>query len=364
MSLINSSLKDLSFFKEKDGTTDMFSLQLNCFETSVYNILLNQFKLDKKQIAALFIRDINPTCWINRTTGNYRMYNLSRNITPLWTKYVKVNTYVREGDRESVKYIEELLNRGQMVIINTIFEILSFYRRYNPAYDTKDYNPGAEDHFCIILHHDMENFYYVEKIPYTVIMDNYVPYEFNNQIGIIPKCDIERATNLYMKCCSLEVREDELNGEELKKDVANLFQRMADNFSAPEIQDGLYTRYYGKQAIEQFAGLCDEQFNMEDYYKSEGWPVLDRISYDIWMLHGARALLLEYIKLKKVELDYSGNPELLLAKVLETKTQWEIMEKTLNKNVLLGEPLDSKIGDRLRQQLTSEIALSELLRSF
>ncbi len=362
--MMESDLKDLSFFTEKDGTRDMFSMQLNCFESSVYNILLNQFKMNKKQIAALFIRDINPTFWINRTTGSYRMYNLSRNITPLWTKYVKVNTYLREGDRESVRFIEELLNQGHMVIVTTVFEVLSFYRRYDPAYDINDYSPAVEDHNFIILHHDNEYFYYVEKLPYTVIMDNYVPYEFNHQIGIIPKSDMERALSHYMRCCTLEFNEEQLSGEEFKKDVADLFHKMSENFGANQIQDGPYTRYYGKQAIKQFAGLCDEQFSLENYYNTVGWPVLDRVSFDIWMLHGSRAILLDYINLNKGELDYSEDPELLLEKVVETKTQWEVMEKTLNKRILTGKPLDSKVGDRLRIQLASEIALSELLRCF
>jgi|GEM_PF-2827011 len=359
-----SDLKDLRFFTEKDGTRDMLSMQLNCFETSVYNILLNQYKLDRKQVADLFIRDINPTCWINRTTGIYRMYNLSRNITPLWTKYVKVNSCVKEGDPESVKFIEELLNQGQMVILNTVFELISFYIRYNPDYDIKNFTPGVDDHFCLILHHDEEYFYYVEKIPYTVLMDNYVPYEYNNQIGVISKSEMAKATNIYMSCSTLEFRKEDLNGEEFKKDVEDLFKRMVDNFWAPAIQDGLYTRYYGRQAIEQFAGLCDEQFSLESYYNTAARLLLDRISYDIWMLHGSRAILLEYIKLKEDELDYSGDCELLLEKVVETKTQWEIVEKILNKKLRLREPLDSKLGDRIRRQLISETTLLEMLRGF
>lgn len=359
-----SDLKDLRFFREKDGTPDMFSLQLNCFETSIYNILLNHFKLDKKLIAALFIRDVNPTFWRNRTTGIFRMYNLSRNLVPLWTKYVRVNTYVKEGDSGAVGFIESLLDRGHMVILDTVFEILSFYRKYNPAFELKDFRPGVEDHNNIILCHDTENFYYVEKLPYTVTMENFVPYEFNEQIGVIPKREIEKACSHYIRCCTVEVDGGSLTGAAFKAEVAGLFHKIADNFLAPEVQDGLYTRYYGKEAMERFAELCDEGCSLDAYYKSEGWPVLDRICFDIWMIHGARTILLEYINIINGDMGYSGDPQLLRNKTLETKEQWELLEIIFNKMIRTKKPLDTSTGSRIRQQLVSEIELIELLKLF
>ncbi len=359
-----SDLKDLSFFKEKVGTPDMFSLQLNCFEASVYNILLNQFKLDKKLIAALFIRDVNPTFWRNSTTGVFRLYNLSRNLVSLWTKYVRVNTYVREGDSGAVGFIESLLDQGHMVILDTVFEILSFYSKYNPDFDMKDFRPGVDDHNNIILCHDTENFYYVEKLPYTVTMENYIPYESNAQIGVISKREIEKACSHYMRCCTVEADVGNLTGNAFKTEVAGLFHAIAGNFLAPEVQDGLYTRYYGKEAMERFAELCDEGCSLEAYYKTEGWPMLDRICFDIWMIHGARTILLEYINIMNGDMGYSGDPQLLKGKIIETKEQWELIETILNKMLRTKKPLDRNIGDRIRQLLAEEIELIELLKLF
>ncbi len=359
-----SDLKDLSFFREKDGAPDMFSLQLNCFETSVYNILLNQFKLDKKLIAALFIRDVNPTFWHNRTTGTFRMYNLSRNLVPLWTKYVKINTYVKEEDGEAVRFIESLLDQGHMVIFDTVFEMLGFYRKYDPYFDLKNFHPGVDDHNNIILYHDTDNFYYAEKLPYMVTMENYVPYEFNNQIGVISKHEIEKACCHYIKCCTVEVDAGSLRGTAFKEEVAGLFHSISDNFSAPEAQDGLYTRYYGKQAMEKFAELCDEGCSLDNYYKSEGWPMLDRICFDIWMIHGARTILMEYINIMNGDMGYSGDPQLLKNKIIETKEQWELSETIFNKMIRTEKPLDTNMGNRIRQQLISETGLIELLKKF
>lgn len=71
-------LKALNFFKCSDGKDDFVSLQLNCMESSIYNILKNSVSIDKSLITSLFIRDINPALWLSKTDNTLRINNAVR----------------------------------------------------------------------------------------------------------------------------------------------------------------------------------------------------------------------------------------------------------------------------------------------
>lgn len=71
-------LKALNFFKFNDGKEDFVSLQLNCMESSIYNILKNSVSIDKSLITSFFIRDINPALWLSKTDNTLRINNAVR----------------------------------------------------------------------------------------------------------------------------------------------------------------------------------------------------------------------------------------------------------------------------------------------
>jgi hypothetical protein len=238
-----SDLKDLWFYQHRDGSPDGLALQLNCFEASLYHIIKNSSQLGRNLIVPLFIRDINPTLWYNNSTGVFRIYNISRNISPLWTKYIKLNQYVKKQDKNSVHFLESLLDEGHMVILQTVFERVKFYHKYDSEYDLNIYHQGIENHVNIILHHEGDKIYFAEKIPYTVNEDNYVPYEFNSQIGVAPKSEIEESCNFFMRCHTLDVNEDELNKTaSFRNKIAEHIRTIADNYIGGIVQDGVYTK--------------------------------------------------------------------------------------------------------------------------
>jgi len=152
-----SDLKDFWFYQYQDGSPDELALQLNCFEASVYHVIKNSSQLDKNLIVPLFIRDINPTLWYNNTTGIFRIYNISRNINPLWMKYLNINQYVKIQDNDSVRFLESLLDKGKMVILQTVFERVRFYHKYNPEYDLNTYHQGVENHLNVNYNPILQN---------------------------------------------------------------------------------------------------------------------------------------------------------------------------------------------------------------
>lgn len=102
-------LKALNFFKFNDGKEDFVSLQLNCMESSIYNILKNSVSIDKSLITSLFIRDINPALWLSKTDNTLRINNAVRRQKILleYLNRTNVNTSVKAQEllgtlRESI----------------------------------------------------------------------------------------------------------------------------------------------------------------------------------------------------------------------------------------------------------------------
>ena len=60
-----------------------------------------------------------------------------------------------------------------------------------------------------------------------------------------------------------------------------------------------------------------------------GWKQRDRLTFDLWMLYGARKILLEY--LKQANDDNSVRFEELLGTLRESISRWTILEKHMNK---------------------------------
>lgn len=361
-----SDLENFCFFSNRDGSYDVVSMALNCFESSVYNVVKNNRSLEKELVIPLFIRDISPTLWYNNASGIFRIYNRSKNITPLWKKYITVHTDVKRKDKNAVGFLETLLDKGQMVIIQTVFERVKYLSWYNPNFEFDSYYEGEEQHANIAVYHEDDRIYYSEKIPYNIHKENYVPYEYNNQIGVALKSEIEDACNHFLRCYTLEVNERELkSGDGLENDVADIIHAMADNFRGDIEEVNGYTRCYGSYALEKLKEYCNEGIDLNRYFITQGWTIKDRISFDIWMFHGSRQILLEYLILK--EKHYRGNAELNHIKdtLSEAIIQWKALERSISRLLQSGSTrLNAKIGMRIDCLQAVEKRLNSQLKAY
>ncbi|MDF2986918.1 MAG: hypothetical protein K0R50_2428 [Eubacterium sp.] len=361
-----SDLDNFCFFKNKDGTYDVVSMALNCFEASVYNVVKNNKALEKDQVIPLFINDLNPTLWFNNTSGIFRIYNQSRNLSPLWKKYITVHKVVKKRDKNAAAFLESLLDIGQMVIIQTVFERVKHLAWYNPNFDLDLYYEGEEQHANIAVYHEDDRIYFSEKIPYNIHKENYVPYEYNSQIGVALKSEIEEACNYFLRCYTLEVNERELNsGNTLENDIVNIIHAMADNFKGDVEEVNGYTRCYGTSALEKLKEYCNEGIDLKKYFITQGWTIKDRVAFDIWMFHGSRQILLEYLILK--EKRHGGNPGFTLLKesLSEAIIQWQTLERSISKLLQSGfTKLNPKIGMRIDNLLVVENNLNNQLKAY
>jgi hypothetical protein len=361
-----SDLNNLKFFYNSNGRADEVAMSLNCFESNVYHILINNEELKKEQVVPLFIRDINPILWRNNVTGVFKISNQNSSLIPLWNKYISANKHVAKRDKNSISYLEKILDTGKPVIMQTVFQKLKYYADYNADFDVSTYDSGEANHVNILLYHEADRFYFADKIPYRVNLKNFVPYELNSQIGVISKAELAEATNYFLRYYTLEINESKLKqNEACKEDIVQYLRSVAQNYTAREEQEGDYTRYFGIAAIERLLEFCRQGVDMRNYYYTPDWGLNDRINFDMWMLHGSRRILWEYLILIKEVNGCSGNFEDLINTVFEACAQWKILQRSLSRLVRSGEfILNFKVEDRIERIIEVEDRLNMQLMNF
>ena len=363
--LKKSDLVHLTFFRKPNGSVDHTAMSLYCFESSVYNIIKNNEDINSEHIKPLFLRNIQPTFWYNDETGVFRINNRSIDIIPIWHKYINITKYVKFKDENSIHFLESLLDKGYMVILQTVFERLRFYQKYDPEFDFNNYYQGEANHANIVLSHEADKFYYVDKLPYCV-NKNFVPYEANSSIGVAYKSDFEEACNYFMRCYILDVDVQQLNNKEaLSNDIIALITEIANRYTGTKISEDGFALYHGILAWEKLVEFCEKGVDIKSYFHTEGWTINDRICFDIWMLHSSRLMLLECIlQLKKSSVgSESFSP--LINTLVNSINQIKLLEKILSKRAISRNSLlDGKMADRIRAIIETENTLYEILKDF
>ena len=360
-----SDLKHLSFFRKANGSVDHTAMSLYCFESAVYNIIKNDAAVGSAFAKPLFIRNIQPTFWYNDETGIFRINNESINLFPLWYKYIKVTKYVKVSDKNSIHFLQSLLDKGYMVILQTVFERIKFYQKYDPEFDFNNYYQGEANHANIVVFHEDDKFYFVDKLPYCV-NENFVPFEANNSIGVAFKSDLEEACNYFMRCYTLDVDVKQLNNKDsLNNNIFAFIREIADCYTGTIVSKHGYTLYHGILAWEKLIELCEKGADLKNYFHTQGWTSYDRISFDIWMLHGSRLVLLEYLVQLKNSSGCSENYSGLINILVKSINLIKLLEKAMAKRAISrNSMLDNKIAERIKEIIETENSLYEILKNF
>lgn len=363
--LQKSDLKHLTFFRKQNGIADHTAMSLYCFESAVYNIIKNSTAVESKLVKPLFLRNIQPTFWYNDETGIFRINNESISLVPLWHKYISITKHVKIKDKGSIRFLESLLDKGHMVILQTVFERVKFYQKYHPEFDFNNYYRGEANHANIILFHEADKFYFVDKLPYCV-NENFVSYEDNNSIGVANKSDLEEALNYFMRCYTLDFDVQQFkNKEALYSSIIAYIGEIACSFTGTTISKHGYTLYHGILAWEKLIEFCEKGVDIKDYFYTQGWTRYDRICFDIWMLHGSRLILLEYLVQLKKSSGCVDDFSLLINTLVKSINQIKLLEKVLAKRAISrNSKLDNRIADRIKAIIETENTLHKSLKAF
>ncbi len=364
--LKKTDLNGYSFFLNKDNSKDKLAMSLSCYEAAIYNIVKNSSQLSKSTIIPLFLRDITPILTYEEDTGVFFITNENSNYAPVWHKYIKLINYVKEKDNHAIEFLESLLDKGHMVMLQTVFQKIKYYAEYNPDFDMNSYFDGAAPHVNILLYHEDDKFYYAEKLPYRINLNNFVPYQFNNQIGVIQKKDMEEACNFYLKCYTIDMDAQFIKDNLKHEEIVRYIHAISENFVGKTISEKGITKYYGNSALEKIIDICNDGVDIKKYKHTVNWALHDKLTFDMWMLHGSRRILLEYII---QEIRDVGNKENLIQlrhTLNEAILQWEGLAIVLAKYTRSTRStlLNEKIAIKFRKLLALEKELNEMLCNF
>lgn len=364
--LKKTDLNEFRFFLNKDSSEDKLAMALSCYEASIYNIVKNSGHLDKSLIIPLFLRDINPILTYEEDTGVFFITNENSNYAPVWHKYIRLINYVKEKDNNAIVFLESLLDKGQMVMLQTVFQKIKYYAEYNPDFDLNSYFNGAAPHVNILVYHEDDKFYYAEKVPNRVNLNNFVPYELNSQIGVIKKSDIEEACNYYMKCYTLDMDAKFIKENLKHEDIVSFIHAISENFIGKTMKVNGITKYYGSFALEKIIDICIKEVDIKKYKHTDNWALYDKLTFDMWMLHGSRQILLEYIMQEIRDVGEKENLLQLRDTLIKSIIQWKRLEMVLSRltKSRRSTHLNEKIANRFGKLLELEKSLYEMLKNF
>ncbi|WP_027630731.1 non-ribosomal peptide synthetase [Ruminiclostridium cellobioparum] len=272
---------DMEYHFLKNGETDDYSIYLDCASLMLYFISKKKLK-SIKGIRELFLGDIVPKV-IQNSDGS--IYDVDHLAYPFREDIFKVQ-YYRDKGYQSIKEIEELLDKGELVIVNTFMQRVPFSVHFRGAeYSALEVN---DEHTFLIIAYDKQRFYYVE-IPHVINAENYIPYDGNKSVGIIDKEELRPAFDVLLNFATVSVDEQKLNkGSQLKK----LIQLTLDNYEKGVFYEEGRKVSQGFAAIPCLMELCEKcNLDLNNRKVFTGTTLVELFNWKIWMIASQRKLL-------------------------------------------------------------------------
>ncbi len=163
---------------------------LDCLEKVLYHALSEHIP-DCKYA---FCNDINLNI-----CQCHKLYNYYPNRLDLNTDLFKIESYCPEPEK-SLTLLEQLIDSGTLVAINTMFDILPPYTWYMQ----EDKRGKSNTHFCTIIGYDENNYFFVDD-PSMLVDERLIRYNNNPTIGLIKKNTLKTAFNEYCQIITVKV---------------------------------------------------------------------------------------------------------------------------------------------------------------
>lgn len=195
------------YFTKDSNKSEMRQIITDCFILAGYVLFQDKIS-DEKMIPYL----IDNLCIdLERQDGEYLF--LSNTIFEREDSLLVFQTYKDSNYRNT---IENLLDQGKPVIVQTITSRLKFSRNYN--LDAPIVEDPSLGHAFILLHHDEDSFYYLEEPEFQINYENFISYKGRKDIGIIKKEEFYEVLELGVNLYTVELNE-KITLEELRKEA-------------------------------------------------------------------------------------------------------------------------------------------------
>jgi hypothetical protein len=257
------SYSDLNsnYFFNKDGGRDKFSeICPACITLNISFILKNRANAEFDPFS-IFLEDVTPLLILKPYLNQLYIVNLLP-YKPKFLDEITYNTTVHKSDPNVVPFLENLLDQGQLIICQTIFQMLPYSIFYNLdyKYETDKNFSINEHHVMLLLWHDKEFFYFVDNP--ALLNPSNCEY-INRDVLKIKKTEIAPAFFKYTKSTTIAVNKNAFENNQpndaiLKGLVKNYYlQNNCDNNGE--------LRFYGLDAFRKLIDICDHQEEYSNY---------------------------------------------------------------------------------------------------
>lgn len=233
-----------------DGSVNYFPKLLSCMQGVLYFFLKSKFE-DIGDPYEVFIQDTNFTLMQNKDGSIYEIDFLKS-----WDyNQVFFLDYRKGKGMEALKEIEYLLDGGEIVLFQTFFPRVPFFKFFvsiDAQYCEEKEQP---EHIFVAIKHDKEYIYYLEA-PW-LINNNFLSYNGSKTVGKVKKKDLESAFECFLNYYSITVFEEGLY---------------------KSLEGGLIKAYI-KDILEQFNRPSQIQNSIVNTYNAEGVKKLIEMSH-------------------------------------------------------------------------------------
>ena len=201
----------------------------------------------------LFFDDINFQLSMNRR-GEISDINLK---TINKDKFFKLKRYSANG-KKAMPLLEKLIDEGHVVLIKTITEKLPFLSYYNPNFSHSKTN--SIPHLFKVVWHDERNLYYVDT-HWNLRKGFYIPFEYNENVGVISKEEVNPAFNIKLDCYTISLDMEKLN--EAQSQIPSTLKRMVENYYVKRpgfsyLKSKVTTQ--GRNSLVDLIEICNKEY--------------------------------------------------------------------------------------------------------
>lgn len=309
---------NLKYYFDDNGEEDEFiNICRQCVITNIYLVLKQRLNYEFDPYD-LFMADTTPLLMIDQEKKDLRMVNFLPH-EPKFLNEIKINITIKEYEPDAVKILEDLVNQGEKVILQTVFYMLPGWIIYRPGYNYESDDKFERDaqHALLVLWHDKDYFYCVENI--GMLYPDKCQF-YNKEVVKIKKAELAEPMGKYMKCTTFDIDEHKFKNRELNYD---LIKQIVKNYDTHHTLDNNIMKFYGLNAIRQLINICE---NRELFPEFE--LVYGNFEVDLFRLIIFRKVILYRWLLKH------SHDNALCESALDVINAWRIAKSTVIKNVI------------------------------
>ncbi len=325
----------------------------NCLTRNIYFILKDRVD-NPYLLKSAYIDDFSMNLVTDSTSTIINIQNNDiKNPACYVTEHNKIGL-INDG-LQAIKYIEMLLDQGEIVFVNTLMKQVPFYKSFinNAAQDPYEV---ADYHYFLILGHTDHEFYYLDN--HVNYGKKHRPYPGNKSIGVDSKSNFIHAFDLQFNCFTLMPDYSELAG--LNSRIPYVIGQSIENYKSVGIGcEEDQTVYFGRSMIHKFIDVyTGGQIHLNDRIPNREHTVYSLSNTVFNRNNDRKRVLLMFLE----NLPAGPSKQKLIDNIENNLVKWEIVKNKLTKKYFQNAfGYDAKIRHYLENALEAENSLFQTL---